>query len=182
MGPIPTEVFLTSGVGVHHHRLAAFEAALRAARIERQNLVAVSSIVPPGCRLVPRDEGLARLRPGEITYGVIARCDSDESGRRITAAIGVARPAEPGRYGYISEHFGYGMTARECGDRAEDLAATMLASTMGFDLDPEAAWDERRQLYAHSGTSIEALSCTAAAEGAPGGRWTCAVAAAVFLL
>lgn len=180
MAMIPTKVFLTRGVGVHRHQLSAFEAALRAARIERQNLVAVSSILPPGCRIIPADEGIPTLAAGEITHCVFARAETNEFGRRITASIGLAQPAEQGRYGYISEHHGFGMTEQESGDYAEDMAATMLASTMGFDLDPEAAWNERKQLYEHSKVLIESLSLTAAAEGAAGGRWTCAVAAAVF--
>jgi arginine decarboxylase len=47
-------------------------------------------------------------------------------------------PADPDMYGYISEQHGYGMTAEASGEQAEDLAATMLASTLGLDFDPEA--------------------------------------------
>jgi arginine decarboxylase len=83
-------------------------------------------------------------------------------------------------YGYISEHHGYGMTKKESGDYAEDLAATMLASTLGIEFDPNAAWNERKQLYETSKLIIDSLSMTAAAKGDDGGRWTCAVAVAVF--
>ncbi|MGH2581963.1 MAG: pyruvoyl-dependent arginine decarboxylase, partial [Anaerolineales bacterium] len=47
---IPNRIFFTKGVGVHKDRLASFEAALRDAKIEKFNLVYVSSIFPPGCR------------------------------------------------------------------------------------------------------------------------------------
>ncbi|HXP78229.1 MAG TPA: pyruvoyl-dependent arginine decarboxylase, partial [Stellaceae bacterium] len=89
-------------------------------------------------------------------------------------------PAEPAMYGYISEHHGYGMTAQESGDYAEDLAATMLASTLGIDFDPDAAWNERKRLYEFSHLIIDSMSVTAATNGDAAGRWTCAVAAAVF--
>ena len=178
---IPTNVFLSSGVGVHRHRLTAFEFALREADIEQQNLVTVSSILPPRCELIPREVGVRGLKPGEITFCVLARAETDEPGRLINASIGLARPADPAIYGYISEHHGFGMTGPESGEYAEDLAATMLASTLGIDFDPDAAWNERKKLYEHSQLIIESLSITAATQAQAGGRWTCAVAAAVFL-
>jgi arginine decarboxylase len=178
---VPTSMFLTSGVGVHRHRLTAFEFALREADIEQQNLVTVSSILPPHCQLITRDTGVRRLSPGEITFCVMARVETDEPGRLINASIGLARPADAGMYGYISEHHGFGMTGDESGDYAEDLAATMLASTLGIDFDPDAAWNDRKKLYEHSQLIIDSLSMTAAARGETGNRWTCAVAAGIFL-
>ena len=64
MFPLPTSMFLTQGIGVHRHRLTAFELALRDADIEQQNLVSISSILPPRCQLVAREVGVATLRPG----------------------------------------------------------------------------------------------------------------------
>jgi arginine decarboxylase len=180
MFPLPTSVFLTRGIGVHRHRLTAFELALRDADIEQQNLVSISSILPPRCQLTSREEGVATPRPGEITFSVLARAETDEPGRRVHASIGLARPADPDMYGYIAEHHGCGMTADQSGEYTEDLAATMLASTLGIEFDPEAAWNERKKLYEHSQLIIESLSITAAAEGDASGLWTCTVAAAVF--
>jgi len=119
------------------------------------------------------------LQPGEITFCILARAETNEPGRRISASVGLARPADPALYGYISEHHGFGMTEQESGDYAEDLAASMLASTLGIDFDADAAWNERRKVYEHSDLIVDTLSITAAAEGAPRG-WTCVVAAAVF--
>lgn len=180
MFPVPTSVFLTRGVGVHRDQLTAFEFALREADIEQQNLVSVSSIMPPGCRLIPVVEGVETLRPGEITFCVLARAETNEPGRRIHASIGLARPTDPSVYGYISEYHGFGKTELESGDYAEDLAATMLASTLGIDFDPNGAWNERRRVYETSGHVIDSTSITAAAEGDINGLWTCAVAVAVF--
>jgi arginine decarboxylase len=177
---IPKCVFLTRGVGTHRHRLTAFEYALRDADIEQQNLVSVSSILPPGCDLIDRAAGIAALRPGEITFCILARAETNEPGRRISASVGLARPADPKLYGYISEHHGFGVTEQESSEHAEDLAASMLASTLGIEFDPDAAWDERRNVYRASDLIVDTLSITAAAEGAPRGNWTCVVAAAVF--
>jgi arginine decarboxylase len=180
MFPHPTQVFLSKGIGVHRHRLTSFEYALRDADIEQQNLVAISSILPAGCKLISREEGVATMRPGEITFSILARAETDEPGRRVHASIGLARPADPTMYGYIAEHHGYGATAEQSGEYAEDLAATMLASTLGIEFDPGAAWNERKKLYEHSQLIIESMSITAAALGDDAGDWTCAVAAAVF--
>jgi arginine decarboxylase len=180
MFPVPTSFFLTEGIGVHRERLTAFELALRDADIEQQNLVTVSSILPPGCIEMERSSGVATLQPGEITFSVMARTETNEPGRRIHSSIGLARPSEPSMYGYISEHHGYGMTLAQSGDYAEDLAATMLASTLGIEFNPEAAWNERKSVYETSNLIIGSTSITAYAEGDGSGRWTCAVAAAVF--
>ncbi len=180
MFPIPKSVFLTQGVGVHRHRLTAFEFALRSADIEQQNLVSVSSILPPGCDLITRASGVATLSPGEITFCVMARAETDEAGRRIAAGIGLARPKDPTHYGYISEHHAFGMTEAETRDYVEDLAVTMLASTLGVELNPDTAWDERKRVYELSDLIVDSLSITATAEGTSNREWTCAVAAAVF--
>jgi len=145
MFPLPKRVFLTRGVGIHRQQLAAFEYALRDADIEQQNLVTVSSILPPQCDLIPRQVGVAALSPGEITFCVMARSETNEAGRLIASGIGLARPKHSGHYGYISEHHGYGMTEAEIGEYVEDLAASMLASTLGIEFNPDAAWNERKR-------------------------------------
>jgi arginine decarboxylase len=181
MFPSPKRMFLTKGVGVHRHALTAFEFALRDADIEQQNLVYVSSILAPRCEVVAREAGVELLKPGDITFCVLARSETNEFGRHVYASLGLARPADPEMYGYISELHGYGMTAEASGEQAEDLAATMLASTLGLDFDPEAAWNERKQIYEHSSLIIDSTSITAAAECGPDNHWICAIAAAVFL-
>jgi arginine decarboxylase len=180
MFPLPQCVFLTRGVGTHRHQLTAFEFALRDADIEQQNLVSVSSILPPGCELIPAELGVTSLRPGEITFCVMARAETAEAGRRIAASIGMARPKDAASYGYISEYHGFGKTYAEAGEYAEDLAATMLASTLGIEFDPDAGWNERKRVYEMSNLIVDSLSITSAIEGAPDGHWTCAIAAAVF--
>jgi arginine decarboxylase len=181
MFPLPKSVFLTRGIGVHRHRLSAFEYALRDADIEQQNLVSVSSILPAHCALISRKSGIPMLSPGEITFCVMARAETDEAGRHIAAGIGLARPKDPAHYGYISEHHCFGMTEAETADYVEDLAATMLASTLGIEFNSDAAWDERKRVYEMSDLIVDSLSITAATEGVRNGEWTCAVAAAVFL-
>ena len=142
---IPKSMFFTRGVGRHKDYLQSFELALRDAGIEKYNIVAVSSIYPPGCKKISKDDGLRYLedKAGAILFTVMARNATNEPNRLVAASIGVAQPADKTQYGYLSEHHPFGETDKTAGEYAEDLAATMLATTLGLGFDPNAAWDER---------------------------------------
>jgi arginine decarboxylase len=178
---IPKCFFLTKGVGKHKEQLQSFELALRNAGIQFCNLVNVSSIVPPGCEMIPREQGLKMVQPGEITFAVIARNATCEPHRLLASSIGVAIPSIKDDYGYLSEHHSFGQTDESAGDYAEDLAATMLATTMGIQFDPETAWDEKKQLFKTSGLIIKTANITQSATGDKNGLWTTVVAVAVFV-
>lgn len=178
---VPRYMFFTKGVGVAKEKLASFENALRSARIAHLNLVTVSSIFPPYCRILDLETGIRYLEPGEITHCVMAKEQIKEPGRRIVASIGLALPAESGQYGYISEHHGFGQTEFEAGEYAEDLAASMLANTLGIEFDLSKDYDERREVYKMSGKIVESQNFSQGAEGDENGRWTTVVAAAMFI-
>ena len=108
-GLVPSKVFLTKGVGRHKYQLKSFEEALRKAGVAQQNLVQVSSILPPKCRIVSREHGLPLLSPGQISYCVMARADTNEHGRLVASSIGVAIPKDKSKWGYLSEVHGHGM-------------------------------------------------------------------------
>lgn len=175
-------MFLTKGVGVHKDRLASFEAALRQAGIEKCNLVCVSSILPPNCKIISRSEGINYLKPGQITFVVMARNDTDEPNRLVASSIGLAVPKERNHYGYLSEHHSFGQNAETAGDYAEDLAATMLATTLGVDFNPDTAWKEREQIYKASGHIFKTTNICQTAQGNKDGLWTTVLAAAVLIL
>ena len=157
-------VFFTNGVGVHKDRLSSFELALRDAGIEKANLVTVSSIFPPQCKEMSRKEGEKLIMPGQIVHCVMARQDTNEPNRLIAASIGLARPADKDKYGYLSEHHSYGETAKKAGDYAEDLAATMLATTLGIEFDAEKAWSEREQVFRLEKTILKTRNIVQSAE------------------
>ena len=179
---VPKEIFFTRGVGRHRNRLQSFELALRKAGIERGNLVRVSSILPPGCRIIPRVDGLGKLKPGAITFCVLAEAATDEPSRLVSAGIGLAQPANGQHYGYISEHHGFGMNEDRVGDMVEDMAATMLATTLGIEFDSETDYDQRKETFRMSGKIVRTSSCVQTAEGDKNGLWTSVVASAVMLL
>lgn len=178
----PKKIFFTKGIGCHRNRLQSFELALRDAGIEKYNLVTVSSIFPPDCKIIPRDRGIQQLKPGQILFLVMAREGTNEPNRLISAAIGLARPKDRKQYGYISEHHGFGMTMQKSADFVEDLAATMLASTLGIELDPDVAWDERKQVYRVGKRLFDSRSVAQTARGHKEGLWTTVLACAVMLV
>jgi arginine decarboxylase len=178
---VPRRVFFTKGVGKHKHELQSFELALRNAGIEKCNIVNVSSIVPPNCKIITKEKGVQELKAGEITYCVMSRNCTNEPNRLVGSAIGVAIPKDRDSYGYISEHHSFGEIAQKAGDYAEDLAASMLASTLGLEFDADKAWDERKQEYKMSGRFVRTQSVVQTAQGDKNGLWTTVIAAAVFL-
>jgi len=177
---VPREVFFTKGVGCHRNRLQSFELALRDAGIEKYNLVRVSSILPPRCKIVGRRRGTAQLRPGQVVHIVLAEASTNEPSRLVGAGVGLAQPAMGEQYGYISEHHGYGMKQKVLSDFVEDMAATMLATTLGIEFHPETAYDERKKIYHMSGKIVRSRACVQTAEGDKNGLWTTVVAAADF--
>ena len=178
----PKKMFFTRGVGFHRNSLQSFEIALRDARIEKYNLVKVSSIFPPDCKLVPRHVGIRAIKPGQICFLVLARESTNEPNRRVAAAIGLAQPKDKEQYGYISEHHAFGQTSQTAAGFAENLAATMLASTQGVELDPKVARDERKQAYQVGQRTFSTRSIARSASGHKDGLWTTVIAAAVMLL
>lgn len=178
---VPTKMFFTKGVGRHKDYLQSFELALRDAKIEKCNLVTVSSIYPPNCKRIPTDEGLKILQPGQITFAVMARNATNEPNRLIAASIGVAQPTDTNQYGYLSEHHPFGETDEKAGEYAEDLAATMLATTLGIDFNPNLDWDEREKQFKMSGKIVKTYNVTQSAEGHKDGIWTTVIASAILL-
>lgn len=175
---IPRKVFFTKGVGRNSEKLSSFEEALRDAGVEECNFVHVSSILPPGCEVVDRSEGVALLETGQITFVVMAENSSCDPGALVSAAIGLARPASDG-YGYLSEHTCLNESA---GEHAEDLAATMLATALGIEFDPQDDWDQRKRTYRASGKIIKTSNISQSARVGEDGRWTTVLAAAVFII
>jgi arginine decarboxylase len=178
---VPTKIFFTKGVGRHKEYLTSFELALRNANIEICNLVTVSSIFPTNCKRITKEEGLREIAPGQITFSVMARNSTNEPNRLIAASLGVALPGENSMYGYLSEHHPFGETEKIAGEYAEDLAATMLATTLGVEFDANKDWSEREDIYKMSGKIVRTFNITQSAEGDKNGLWTTVLAAGILL-
>ncbi len=179
---VPKKLFFTKGVGKHKERLTSFELALRDAGIASQNLVRVSSIFPPRCKVITRKEGQSLLNHGEVVFAVIAENSTREAHRLCVSSIGVAIPADKDAYGYLSEHHSFGETEDQAGEYAEELAAEMLATTLDVDFDPDKSWDEKKEIYRISNKIVRTSNVTQSAVGDKRGLWTTTIAAAVLIL
>jgi arginine decarboxylase len=178
---VPKKLFFTNGVGKHKERLTSFELALRDAGIASQNLVRVSSIFPPQCKMISRKDGLKYLNDGEVVFAVIAENSTREPHRLVACSIGVAIPADRNTYGYLSEHHSFGETDDQAGEYAEELAAEMLATTLDVEFDPDKSWDEKKEIYRISNKIVRTANVTQSAVGAKNGHWTTTIAAAILL-
>ena len=178
---VPKRIFLTKGVGKHRERLTSFELALRDAGIAAQNLVRVSSIFPPNCKMITRKDGLRYLDPVQVTFAVVAENSTREPHRLLASSIGVAIPADRNVYGYLSEHHSFGETEDAAGDYAEELAAEMLATTLDVEFDPDKSWDEKKQIYRLSNKIVRTMNMTQSAVGDKKARWTTVIAAAILI-
>lgn len=178
---VPKRMFLTKGVGKHREKLTSFELALRSAGIAACNLVRVSSIFPPRCKLIPRSEGMKEIRPGAVTFVVMSENSTREPHRLIAASVGVAIPTDRNMFGYLSEHHSFGETEEVAGDYAEELAAEMLATTLGVEFDPDRSWDEKKEIYRISNRIVRTMHITQSAVGDKRALWTTVLAASILL-
>jgi len=178
---IPKQLFLTKGMGRHKERLTSFEMALRSANIAQYNLVKVSSILPPGCKIISKEKGLKALSPGEIVFCVMSENSTNEPHRLIASSVGIAIPREQKEYGYLSEHHSYGQKEEDAGDYVESLAAEMLATSLGVEFNEDASWDEQKAYYRICGKIVKTTNITQSAVGDKNGIWTTVIAAAVFI-
>jgi arginine decarboxylase len=179
---VPKFSFLTKGKGVSKEKLTSFEMALRDAGIAEFNLVKVSSIMPPFCKIISKKEGLKKLSPGQIVYVVLSESATNEHGRKVAASVGIAMPADRSQHGYLSEHHSFGQSKKEAGGYAEDLAAYMLATTLGAPFDVDKNYNEQKDIWKISGHTVKTRELTSFGEGPKDGNWITVLSAMVLII
>lgn len=179
---VPKFSFLTKGKGVSKEKLTSFEMALRDAGIAEFNLVKVSSIMPPFCKIISKKEGLKKLSPGQIVYVVLSESATNEHGRKVAASVGIAMPADRSQHGYLSEHHSFGQSKKEAGVYAEDLAAYMLATTLGAPFDADKNYNEQKDIWKISGHTVKTRELTSFGEGPKDGNWITVLSAMVLII
>ena len=179
---VAKKLFLTKGIGIADDKLTSFEFALRNAGIAGTNIVLISSIFPPNAKLLSRKEGLKMIKPGQILFTIYSRNQTNEPQRLISASVGIAQPTDRTKYGYLSEYDSHGKNEKEAGDYAEDVAAQMLASSLGISFDIDKSWNEKRQSWTISGQIYKTKNITQSANGNKDGKWTTVFAAAVLII
>ena len=179
---IPKYAFVTKGAGRGKEKLTSFEMSLRNAGIGEYNLVRVSSIMPPHCKIISKKEGLKKLSPGQIVFVVLSEASTNEPERRIASSIGIALPIDRSQHGYLSEHHSYGQSKKTSGEYAEDLAAYMLATTIGAPFDIDKNYNEQKDIWKISGHTVKTQEVTSTAEGPKDKSWITVVTAIVFIV
>jgi arginine decarboxylase len=177
---LPKEMFFTTGIGHHKDKLTSFELALRDANIAQFNIVRVSSIFPPYCKIISKEAGLAKLKAGQIVFSVLSDIGTNEFGRMIASSIGVAIPNDQSLHGYLSEYHDYGKTREEAGDYAEDIAAYMIATILTGSKE-EIDWDAAKEIWKMQSNIVKTQNTSVATKGHQNGSWTTALAGAILI-
>jgi arginine decarboxylase len=183
MSFIPKKIFFVKGTGFSRNsELRSFEEALRDAGIERFNIVKVSSIIPPFCKEVSREEGLKDLKTGQLVYSVISRISSKKKNVIVCASIGVAKPIDEALHGYLSEYHTIGVKTEKVGEFSEGLAAEMLATIRGIPFNSNTDFKGKQEILKINGTNIETKNITETAKVKKIGEWVTVIAAAIFII
>jgi len=119
-------VSVADGIGTGPTTLAAFDAALRQAGIANFNLLILSSVIPPGSRVVVANSGPPKVNGdwGDRLYVVLAAERVQE--RNVEAWAGLGWVQGPDGRGLFVEHHGHS----EATVRA-DITATLDSMTCG---------------------------------------------------
>ena len=174
-------MFLTAGQGIHKYRLHSFELALREARIESCNLVKVSSIIPPSCEIISKEEGFFFLRPGEITYCVLSIHRTKRELQSIGSSIGLAIPSSHDSFGYVAELHDANISPDELKKQVEELAITMLSTTKGTYNTATTSPSETSSYTMNDSSEYSVSSICKHVTDTKAGVWTTALTAAIFL-
>jgi arginine decarboxylase len=182
MAIIANKFFLTKGVGVHEKEMRAFEEALRDAGVHTCNMIKTSSVIPPGCKLISRQEGKRYLHPGQITFSVIAQSQTNEPGQRVVAGIGMAQPKDPKHYGYLTEvEEAIGRTDEDVEEDVIEMALENLVTEWNPKFDGASAYRKGKKNYELEGRDIIVDSIVQSAEGAEKNQYIVVLVLAVFI-
>ena len=179
---VPKYAFIVSGCGKAKEKLASFEMALRDAGIAEYNLVKVSSILPPNCKIINKKKGISMLSPGQIVFVVMSEQSTNEPGRQITASVGIAIPPDRSKHGYLSEHHSYGQTKKESGIYSKNLAEYMLATIMDGSVNAEKNYNQQKDLWKIKGKPIQTKEVTSYSCGDQNGNWVTVLSAVVLII
>ncbi|MGZ3851200.1 MAG: pyruvoyl-dependent arginine decarboxylase [Flavisolibacter sp.] len=182
MAIIPSKFFFTKGTGIHEKELTAFEEALRDAGVHTCNFIKTSSIIPPGCSQITKEEGIRLLNPGQITFAVMAETMTNEPGQLVTAGIGMAQPKDETVHGFLAEAEGIiGRTPDDVEQDVIEMAIENLIAQKNPKFDGQTVFRKGKKNYSIEGQDILVDSVVESAQGAENNRFTVVVALAVFI-
>ena len=130
---IPYEYFLTKGKGESSagskglpYETGSYDAALNVAGIENTNVIEYTSVIPIEAKQISKEEGLKRLKWGEVLECIKAQSNG-RRGSKVSAAVMTTTIEDPkGKYlgGFACEYSGSGTK--------EDAEASLAESITGI--------------------------------------------------
>ena len=120
------------------------------------------------------------MRYGQVVFCVLSDNAVREQNRLIAASIGVALPRDTHKHGYLSEHHSYGETEQEASDYAEDMAAEMLATTLGIPIESSLKYDERKNYWSMQDQIVDVKTICQSAVGQKD-MWTTVVSGSILI-
>jgi arginine decarboxylase len=175
---------LVAGTGTHQEDKNALDAARFAAGVHDLDLSPTTSIIPPGCKEISREEFRRRIQtPGQIVHAIGGYCMTNEEGQIASAALSVVQPDDPERESYVAEIFEKkGILPEVLTHRVQTMALQLFATRVGdtaFVVDDQ--WEQGRTAYAIGGMSVTLKSVVVSGVGQGKGKHTCAYVGAVLL-
>lgn len=167
---VPNRVFFVSGVGVHAMERVALQHAMRRAGVADSNLLKVSSVIAPECRIIPADDGRKLLRPGNIVCAVIATAQTDEPHQRVTTGLAWAKPEKAGLPGYVAEleeEMAKGKSETTAMEQVGTEVLEILAMRLRVKVDAARLWKRRgrSRTVRMGGTTVHVGSLCASTVG-----------------
>jgi len=104
------EIIITKGKGSGRNQLSAFDSALFDAGIANFNLLPLTSVIPPGSKIVVKKIDWNERDFGNKLYVVMARANQNVIGKEAWAGIG-----------WVQDEEGKGLFVEHTGDNEEDV-------------------------------------------------------------
>jgi arginine decarboxylase len=183
---VPSRVFFSQGVGTGETHRVAMQHATQQAGVSECNLVKTSSVIPPGCRIISREQGTRLLRPGAVVHAVIATGNTNEPSQLLSAALCWAQPDDPAEHGTITEveqEETIGKSAKDASDEAGEALVTIVAEQARARVDAKRIWSRLRGSRLKVGRMNLRVGSIAPTAVGPEGeiRFAVVLAVAVFL-
>jgi len=122
------------------------------------------------------------LKPGQITFAVIAQSETNEPGQIVSAGIGMAQPKDKTQHGFLAEaEEVIGRTSEDVEQDVIEMAIENLIAQTSPKFDAEKVFRKGKKNYSIEGQDILVDSVVASAEGAEKNQFTVVVALAVFV-
>jgi len=177
---VPKQMFFTKGVGYHRNKLQALNQRFVMPASRSATLLRYRASSRRNVRLSLRPRGSRNSKQGKSPSLFLPRGDSGTkpSGFCIRRSCTTEKQEAIRLYQRTPWFW---PDSQEGFDFAEDLAATMLASTLGIELDPDKDWNERKMVYQVGERQFVSRSTAQTARGHKDSLWTTVIACAVML-